>query len=422
MRKLVIVNPDLSKTEKTFLDADYSTGVTITVLNNYGFSINDIAIFGEPGEEQSESSPVLSQSGHTTFTLTTALKFPHNKNDVIYKYEYDQYEISRYRSGTWTVISISNIQWDKRETIYIDSGGLSTDSYRYRLLNSISAATSDYSPTVAATGFTRSQVGYMINQVRKLLQDVNREIIKSDDEIIQQFNKAQDIIRSIREDWFFLRKSSNGQITTTANKREYALNTYLSSLNQIDVVNYRYNDGSQDITYPLINKTLFEMDRIYTDNNNTAVDDWPRYYAIEAPDGVDSTGYLLLDRKSKTTAYGSFYIRYYKIMTDLSGVADITDIPIPSILEDFALEYGFRIKGDDKRAQTYSERFYGPPPGRADQFSVPTGLRLLSIMQNSKGKAVGQPESLKKWRGRRPIDRMYGRPYVSNDLYREQYF
>lgn len=421
MNTLRIVNPDLSRSEKTFLSADYSSGTILTVENNFGYANDDIAVVGDPGVENTEAKDVTSQTGNTIINISAALKFSHNKSDTVYRYEYDQFEISRYRSATWTVISFSTIQWDKRETLYIDDDGLTTDSYRYRLYNSASATASDYSPTIPATGFTRNQVGYMVNEVRKILQDINRRIIPDDAEIIRQFNKAQDIIKAIRRDWWFLRKESAGQITTLINTRKYGLNTYLSDLNQIDIVRFRYNDGSTDNTYPLKVISLSEMDELIQDGNQ-ATDDWPRYATLNPPDSSDDTGYITIDRKIKTTGYGSFHIRYFKKMTDLSGSGDETDVPIPSILEDFALAYAFRIKGDEKRAAMYEESFYGPPPGRADQFKRPTGIRLLEIMQSNKSKAVGQPEVLKKWRGRNYNNRHYGRYGLSPDTIRENYF
>ncbi len=423
MRKIIIPIPDFSHTEKTYLDADYSTGTALTVENNYGFADNDIAIIGQPGEEKTESKDVASQTGNTTINISGALKFSHNKSAIVYRYEYDQYEIYRYRSGSWTLISTSNIQWDKLETIYIDTSGLSTDSYKFRLLNSVSSAVSDYSPSVAATGFTSSQVGYMIDQVRKILGDQERKIV-TDDEIIRQFNRVQDIVKAIRPNWWFLRKE-NSSITTIVNIRKYGLLTYLSDLNYIDTVRYKYLSGAVNNTYQLGKRSLVEMDYLTRDGNATG-DDWPSCYTIEPPDSVDTVGYITIDKPPLTTGLGTFYIRYFKNMTNLSTVSDATDIPIPSILEDFAIAYGFRVKGDETKANIYEQRFWGPQVGHntsiVEKSREVTGLRLLEVMQNSKGKAIGQPESLKKWRGRRAIKTMFQSSSLNRDELHEKFY
>lgn len=409
-RKLIIPIPDFTHTEKTYLDADYSSGTALTVVNNYGYTLNDIAILGQPGEEKTESKPVTSQTGNTIINVTGAFKFSHNKNTIVYRYEYDQYQIYRYRAAAWTLISTSNIQWDKRETIYIDAGGLATDSYRYNLYNSASTLSSDYSPTIAATGFTNRQVGYMIDNVRKIAGDTERLIIKSDDELIRQFERAQIIIKSVREDWWFLRKESD-DITSLANTRRYGLATYLSDLNHFDIVRYRYVNGSESTTYPLKYKTLSEMDLYITDNNQDS-DDRPTFYTIEPADSLDSVGYISVDRPILTASAGTFFIRYYKDMTALTTVASETDVPIPSILEDYALAYIFAIKGDETRAKMYQERFYGPQGSKQDKVygREPTGIRLLELLQKSKGRPIGEPRSLKKHRtydDRRGLDRDY---------------
>ena len=421
MRKIIISIPNFSDTEKTYLDADYSTGTVLTVLNNYGFANDDFVIVGEPGEEKTECKDVTSQTGNTIINISAALKFSHNAKCIVYRYEYDQYEIQRYRSGAWTVISDSPIQWDKRETIYIDKTGLSTDSYRYRLKNTASVTYSDYSPTIPATGFTKQQVGYMIRNVRNILGDNDRQIIKSDDEIIRQFNRAQEIIAGIRSDWWFLRKT-NSSITTTVNGRRYGL-AALTDLNYIDTVRYGFDDGTTDNTYPLFQGTMNDIDNVTRDGNMSG-DDWPVAYTIEPPDSNDAIGYISLNIKSVTLAVGTFYIRYYKSMADLDDVADSTDVPLPSILEDYALAYCFPIKGDETRGKMYIDRFYGPQPSKMEgQYNrEPTGIRLLELMQANKGKALGQPKSLKVFRGRNPVGNRYGNSSSTNRDYRAEHY
>ena len=54
---------------------------------------------------------------------------------------------------------------------------LDSDSDPASSIVTASSNTSDYSPTVAATGFSRAQVGYMIKEVRRILGDAERRFL-----------------------------------------------------------------------------------------------------------------------------------------------------------------------------------------------------------------------------------------------------
>lgn len=337
----------------------------------------------------------------------------------MYRFEYNQLEISRYRSGSWTVLSFSDIQWDKRETIYIDRTGAETDSYRYRLYNSVSAEYSDYSPTIAGTGFTRNQVGYMVREVRKILGDEERRIIKTDDEIIRQFNRAQEIIQSKRQDWWFLLREDT--VACTSSTKKYAISTSTSDFNFMHSVRFRFNDGTTDVIYDLLNKPLIEHHYDVRDNN-AATDDYPSSYSILPADSSETIGYVELDVAITTGSEGTLYYLYYKDMSELDDVADSTDVPIPSLLEDFALEYGFRLKGDDVRADLYQKRFYGPEAGPQENVAPATGIRLLERMQTNKMKALGQPSQLISFKGRKAMSNLFANRTVDRDSLAERYF
>lgn len=426
MRKLIVPHVDLLYTEKTSLDADYSSGTALTVINNYGFAQYDWAIVGEPGEEKTETKDVTSQGGNTTLNISGALKFPHNKGVIVYRFEYNQLEISRYRGSSWTVISYSNIQWDKDETIYIDANGLSTDSYRYRLFNSVNSSASAYSPTIPGTGYPRASAGYMIREARRIAGDIERKIVKDDDELFRQLNKAQEIIGAVRNDWWFLLvdtyKASNG-IPTVANQHTYSLAQY-TDFGYMSTLRFKYNNGTNIETYALrhVPKIELEYDKRDETNPTTLTDDYVSTYTILPADSSSDQGYIRVDPTPKTSAYGTFYPDYYKVMLDLDDVIDETAVPLPSILEDFLLAYIYRLKGDETRAKIYDERFYGPDPGRDEKFKPPTGIRLLEQMQNSKNKALGQVGFMKTYKGRRAIRRLYQDRFVDRDAIVERYW
>jgi hypothetical protein len=78
-RRIRIVNPDLVNSERTILDADYSSGTSLTVKSNYGFQNGDILVIEQPSTEKAESSTVSGTTGNTTVTIDSALKFSHQK-------------------------------------------------------------------------------------------------------------------------------------------------------------------------------------------------------------------------------------------------------------------------------------------------------------------------------------------------------
>ena len=428
MRRLRIPPPDLHREEKTYLDADYSTGSTaLTVINAIGFAGGEVTFFvivGEPGEDKTEHQQVSSLTGNTQINVPATFRFNHNKATLIYRSPWDQVEISKMPSGgSWTTISESRIQWDKNETLYIDDDGVSTDSYRFRLWNSISNIYSEYSPTVTGAGFARNQVGFMLNRVRKNINDMERKIV-SDDEIIEQLDSAQDLIKGVRQDWWFLLvdtfKQSTG-ITIVADTGTYSLATY-TDFSFLESVRYRFDDGTDDILRHIrfMDKLIFD-DRIRDQDRDH--DDQIEVYTLLPADSSSDNGYIQVD-PIPDNANGTLYPNYYKTMTTLNDVADETPIPIPSILETYSIAMCERIKGNETKAELYENLFFGNPDNKQGNSRRNTGIQLLERMQNAQTHPLGQPRNIKMWRGRKAIkelmqDTSHG---LSNDSLREKYF
>ena len=114
MRRLRIPNVNLRLEEKTYLDADYSSGTALTVINAIGFAGGELTFFtvvGEVGEDKTESQIVSSLTGSTVINIASALRFAHNKAVPVYRSPWNQVEISKMPSGGgWSIISNSNIQ------------------------------------------------------------------------------------------------------------------------------------------------------------------------------------------------------------------------------------------------------------------------------------------------------------------------
>ena len=424
MRKVVIANPTVINTYKTFLATAYTVGATtLDVLSNVSFAAGDVPVIGNTGEEEAEQEQLSTITGKNTLNLSASLDFDHPKDTPIFKVAWNFVEIEWRSSsaGTFATLTQSPIQWDKLNTIYFHDAGTDNSEYRFRFYNSVTATYSEYSPTVTGSGFERNQVGYMIREVRKVINDPDGRVM-SDKEIIRAFNEGQDIIRGTKDNWWFL-KGENSSTTTTASDSNYALASAIGSTGNLDKILYRYNDGSAtDITYPLKFKTEAEFDMLVTDNDRSDDDD-VECYTLKPADSSSDAGYFEVYPTPATTGRGTFIQRYFKQITDLATVSDETVIPFPQILENFAIGQAEAIKGNENKAAIYNGLFYGKRQEGRRTIQADTGINMLSRMDAFKRRPSGQPLSLKRYRGQRAIQGLYGQRYGDNrDELREKYW
>lgn len=419
MRRLRISNPLLEKNYKTYLAADYSSGTSITVLNNNSFAANDLGVFGEPKEELTELKKINSLSGSTGFSLASALNFAHPKGTPVYKTLWDFVSIEGRSSsaGVFAELTQSGLQWDnkKGETVYFHSAGDDNWEYRYRFYNSVTATYSEYSPTLTGAGFTRKMVGYMLRNVRKLTNTPDQTVV-TDDEIIRQFNRAQDIIYAHNPRyWFLLVDTFKGanSISATADNSVYSLASY-TTFGHLASLRFRYISGGTDELYHLEKKSDIEFDKIAGDLNETA-EDWAECYKLLPADSSSSNGYIQIYPKTKTTGVGSLYPNYYEKMSDLEDVSDTTQVSMPEILEDYGIAYVYRVKGDENKAKIYESGLISD-----DENKVPRHLLLLDKLDKAQKSAQQQPKSLWQFKGQRAMQRNFGNGrYISRDYIKE---
>lgn len=418
LRKIYIKNPDLSQTEKTALDADYTSGTSLTVINNSGWADGDILVIKTPGTEKSESQSVASTTGATTITIDSALKFNHQVGERIYRSEYNQIEVSVYTTS-WSVLATVSISWDAQETLYIHQGGTDSSIYRFRYKNSATSNFSEYSGSIGGTGYTSSQAGYQVKRVRQVLKDPDGKIM-TDADILRSLSDAKNIIKAIRDDWYFWLKEDEGTITTVDGTSKYNLDDISSSIEYVKDIRFRDQSGSDDIIYHLKYETPTVFEQYITDNNATEDDTLIRY-TIRPPDSSSTAGYFEVDPTPATTGNGSFYPKYYQPDADYTSLSATVSIAIPHILSDYAIAEGLRIKGDETRAEYYEEKFYGPSDLGKRRGRL-TGIKLLEQLNQKKLTSTGQPKQFKKFLGRNYISRAYGTARISTDAYRERYW
>ena len=423
MRRIRIQNPILDKNYRTYLDADISSGTTLTVKSNVSFAANDFIVVGEPREELAELRQVASLSGNATITINSAFRFTHPKTTPIYKTPWDFVSIERRTSsaGVFAELSQSAIQWDNKnnETVYFDSEATASYEYRFRFYNSSSLTYSEYSDTITGAAAARTSVRYMVAQVRRIAFDEERKIV-SDDEIIRAFNRAQDIIYAHNPKYWFLfvdtYELGSGSIAATVNEDVYTLNN-LTRFGHLATLRYRYNSGGTDVLYQLERKDAVVFDRLDADQNTTD-DNWPECYKLIPADATSDNGYFKVTPDILASSVGTFYPNYYEKMANLDSPADTTQVPLPDLLVDFGISVVERIKGNEKKAAQYESALISPNQNRD-----PWGLVMLDKMDNNQKRAVGQPQSVWRFKGQQAMGRLYGNKYPrSADYIRENYF
>src|SRR3972149_93387 len=416
MRRILASNPDLSNVEKSYLTADYSSGVTLSVVNTFALAADNLIVVGTPVTEKAELKKISAIASDTSLTLASALKFSHSKGDTIYEAQWDFVDIEGNSGSSWALLSQSGLQYDKIYTVFEHSAGTSAWSYRWRFYNSVSATYSEYSPTYAGAGFSSGQVGYMIQNVRKLTNTEDDTDTIRDAEIVRALNAAQDIIYATKNNWWFLRFQAN--ISATASTFRYDLDDLSQTLGFVNTVKYRYNTGGEDTTYQLKFKSEVELEEYIRDNNHNT-NDRVVIYTLRPADASSTNGYIEIYPTPTNSGVGTLTIDGFRAIPTLDDAIDSTVIPVPGILENYAIAFVERIRGNDKKAEYYEALFYGPPPSREKSARI-TGISLLEQLQ-TRNLPVGQPRQLKGFRGQHAMAKLYGEQYVYSKDLRKNY-
>ena len=153
------------------LSASASSGAsTISVYSIDKFAINKILLFGEFGQEGSETIKTDSSVAPTgtTVTLATALTKSHPKDTKVYVIPYDQVEVSHASTttGSKTVLTTVGLDEEGLSTVYTDTSQ-SSGYYFTRFKNSITGDYTDYSDPIPYSGFEANTVGRLIEMSMK---------------------------------------------------------------------------------------------------------------------------------------------------------------------------------------------------------------------------------------------------------------
>ena len=268
-------------------------------------------------------------------------------------------------------------------------------------------------------------MGYLLSEVRLLSNDLDGRIAR-DVEIVRMADRAQQIVYGKRQDWWFLRVYNDSNIATIAATSTYNLDLLGggsagspgTKLGFLDLVRYRLNDGSVNITYHLKYKSQIDLDALTRDNNATD-DDNCIYYTLLPPDGSSKNGYIKLYPRPKTPV-GTLFIDFYRKPLTLNSVDDTIVIPLPSIIIDYCIGQIEKIRGNDAKSAYYEELFWGPPDTQEGRKRL-SGIALLEQLNNAQKRPKGQPRSLITFKGVRAMSKLFGNRAVSAD-YMKDYF
>jgi hypothetical protein len=402
MTPILIATPDITGNIQTFLSQDYSSGTTLNVLSSVGFVSGNYTVVGEPGLENTEVINLTAIPSNVAFTIP-ALKFSHPKGTPVYTINWDKYELS-YRTssaGAWVVYPAmpANLAYDAQNAEYRDSAATSTYQWRYRYYSTEKTAYSDYSDVIGTTGWARNTVGYMVREIRKIINDPAGKTV-NDTEIIRFLNAAQDKIYTLYDRWQFLFKTGTPILTLTGIK-SYPLPT---DFGRMHTVQFEYVFGGSDVTYNLRYLPVIEFD--YETRDNTAAnDDNIVEYSIYPGDTTSPKGYLYINPKPITAGL-KITPRYFMTIPDLSTYADATVIPIPDIIENYALAQILKIRKEDDKANAYDAMF-------KEQ------VELLKLMQR---KNASPMRSFWKYRGVKAEQKLFGTRDVYSDTTKEMYW
>lgn len=202
----ITISNDMVLNVLTYLSDNYAPGSTVlSVDNGLDFTANSIVLLEGIGQERAEFKTL------STFTATSitvnATSFAHNRGTAVYISQYDQIVIEKASSinGSYSVLGTYLIQCTQQNTVVQDTVGLTTTYYRFKLKNSVSGLTSDYSVSVAALPFGSNSVAATIESVRTQVGVSESDPIITTTFLLASLNEARgfmkDTMAGFKQGW-----------------------------------------------------------------------------------------------------------------------------------------------------------------------------------------------------------------------------
>lgn len=388
---LTLLNPEIEDLERSYLANAYPTGTTSMVVKNADrFALNDRIMIGQMGEEKTEVVTVTAPATDGMTITIGGTVFSHEADTPVYRLRFDQ--VKFYRSttgiaGVYSVISTQYLDVDNANltTIYDDTTGLSTYYYKMTVYNSISAVESAFSDPIPGGGFARNQVGYMIDQVLKEVNDqIEAHVSRS--EILGWFNDVNDDLTiSVAKPYEFLKTRLALTPVPNQNYLPYPTDSLSNqTMWKFDHMDYNYRDNSTSLvtneTYTLDVEDQEYFRNKYTDNtiDSTTVRDTIRKMSLD-----DSVNRFRFEAPF-ATANSTLYLHYWQFFPVLDSEGDLFITPTPKIYKLYA-KAQFYVK------RSIIEPSFAPTAQRYDNLYA---LEKASYSQHNR-KDKGSPRAMR---------------------------
>lgn len=340
---LTLLNPETEDLEKTYLSNPYATGaVSIVVKNADRFALNDRAMIGEMGEEKTEVVTVTAGATDGMTLTITGTVFSHEADTPVYRLRFDQVKFYRSTtgiSGSYSVISTQNLDVDNANltTIYDDTTGLATYYYKMTVYNSVSAVESAFTDPIQGGGYSRNQVGAIIDEILDEVGDQTEQHI-SRREILGYFNDVNDDLTiSVKRPYEFLKTRSTLTPVVNTSYLPYPTDSLGNqTMWKFDHMDYNYLNSATNpvtnITYTLDVEEQTYFRNKYQDNtiSSTTVND-----AIHKMTLDDSVNRFRFEYPF-ATANSTLYLHYYQFFPVLNSEGDTILTPTPKIYKMYA--------------------------------------------------------------------------------------
>lgn len=348
--KVYAYNPTTESAEKSFLTQAYNAGAdTINVKNNDRFALNQRIMIGEMGRERTEIVTVDSApTGGNAVPVSTTV-FDHDETDPVYILDYDQ--VRFYRStdgedGTYSQIG-SNVALDvdnaNLQTVYDDTTGTSAYFYKVDFYHSVSTEASDKSEPISGTGYTRFQIGRVIEEVAREVGDPNFEFI-SPEEYVGIANECSDDLQSrTKKPYSFLLTEEN--LSTTAGQNYIDVTATTDKLWKHSKTRYNYtNADGTDRTDPYRYLSYDEFVNRFVDNTIEDSDQLQYLTYDEATDRV------LLYPTPATSQSNVVKFRFWKYFSEFTNLSDLVETPNARVYKLFMKGHYYKQKAIQDRA------------------------------------------------------------------------
>lgn len=356
---IVAYNPETTHLEKSYLGRSYGSGVNAFLIKNSDrFADGQKILIGNMGRERSEILEV-NGTGLTTTNLptTTNSEFPHDADDPVFVLEFDQVRIYRSTSGEngiYSLLATVDIDVDNPDnaTYYDDADALTTYWYQVAYYDSVDDEESERTSPMAATGYTRKQLGSIIPQVAKDVSDPDFIEVQLESWIAWANDINDDLLTQAKRPYRFLKTSIGIDVEADDSTAGFPENFW--KINFIQVHEYGAS-GSERIYRPRDFASLTSAQaqlELYTLGG-----DYVDGIAVD-----DETEEIVFYPKARVQRLNAFTLHYYKTFTPFTSLSDSVETPNGLVYKlGLKREYYMKKADDDQKyigkAKEYDQKY-----------------------------------------------------------------